>query len=60
MMIKSLETEAKTGSVLPIGDIRALPIKECSGYQTEKGLSTYGPVEYSCDAVCDNCHCATY
>jgi len=44
-------------------EIRAMSIKTPT-YETLKGedkrLGVYDLVEYSCDATCDNCHCATF
>ena len=59
MMIRSLETEAQSGSSLQIKDIMAMPIKDCK-YGDNKSLTMYDLAEYSCDAICDNCHCATF
>ena len=59
-MVQSLEKEAKSGDTLQISNIRAMPIKNCEEYENNKDMKTYDLVEYSCDAVCDNCHCATY
>jgi hypothetical protein len=59
-MVQSLETEAKSGGNLQISNIRAIPIKNCGEYGDNKDLETYDLAEYSCDAVCDNCHCASF
>ena len=59
-MVQSLEKEVKSGDNLRVSDIKAIPIKNCEKYEDNKDLETYDLAEYSCDAVCDNCHCASF
>jgi len=58
-MIKTLEdvaTDEVSGQTLDIEEAEFISIKECrlaGDYNTDLP-------QYSCDAQCDNCHCATY
>jgi len=60
-MIKTLEFVAD--SVLGEPDlvaVAALSLKSSYEGITEQGVPRNSLPEYSCDASCDNCHCATY
>ena len=60
--METLEKRAEDIGKASLRDIRAMSIKtpayEAKG--EESILSVYDMAEYSCDAACDNCHCATY
>ncbi|MGC9309766.1 MAG: hypothetical protein ACP5D2_03685 [Candidatus Nanoarchaeia archaeon] len=61
--METLEKKAEEIGQASLTEIRAMSIKTPT-YETLKGednrLGVYDMAEYSCDAACDNCHCATY
>jgi len=61
MLMETLEKRAEDVGKASLGNIQARSIK-APAYGAKGGdrLSVYDMAEYSCDAACDNCHCATY
>ena len=60
--METLEKKAEDIGKASLRDIQAMSIKTPAyNAKSEEGrLSVYDMAEYSCDAACDNCHCATY
>ncbi|GEM_PF-5616190 len=59
-MIKDIESVASEGA-LDTKNIGVLRIRNyCLTDRDYKKPDASDLAEYSCDAVCDNCHCATF
>jgi len=60
--METLEKKAEDIGKASLKDIQAMSIKTPAyNAKSEEGrLSVYDMAEYSCDATCDDCHCATY
>ena len=60
--MKTLEKKAKDIGKASFENIQAISIKmpTYSAKSQKSILDVYDMAEYSCDAACDNCHCAAY
>ena len=60
-MIINLESEAsREMSPFSMKDARILGIRSYDSGNGDYKADRRDKVEYSCDAACDNCHCATF
>jgi len=58
-----LEKKAEGIGQASLTEIRAMSIKTPTMKplrERDNRLGVYDMAEYSCDAACDNCHCATF
>jgi len=58
-MVKTLDT-AEILEDIDLDHVRVMNLRNGNEDEDDKELSLKGMVEYTCDAVCKNCHCATY
>jgi hypothetical protein len=66
-VVKTLENTALSAPVISLSNLRVLNIRKVGirnrykeRERPDECVRASGLGEYSCDAACDNCHCATY